>query len=114
MRPSSTKSSPSSGSITLLSASVTSSSSTIPSILVRPGPVRTERYAIGSRSIVTYDEQRAILRISGDEDRASSGRRRRPLSTALKATRDVIVDLSELRFAAPSLMVVLACLAQRL
>ena len=50
----------------------------------------------------------------GDEDRTTSGRRRRPLSTALKATRDVIVDLSELRFADPSLMIDLACLAQRL
>ena len=56
----------------------------------------------------------AILSISGDEDRTTSGRRRRPLSTALKATRDVIVDLSELRFADPSLMIDLACLAQRL
>jgi anti-anti-sigma regulatory factor len=49
-----------------------------------------------------------------DEDRNTSGSRRRPLSTALKATRDVIVDLSELRFADLSLMVDLACLAQRL
>jgi anti-anti-sigma regulatory factor len=36
------------------------------------------------------------------------------LSTALAATRDVIVDLTELRFADPSLMIDLACLAQRL
>jgi anti-anti-sigma factor len=50
----------------------------------------------------------------GDEDRASSGGRRRPLSAALKATRDVIVDLSELRFADSSVIVDLACLAQRL
>ena len=50
----------------------------------------------------------------GDEDRTTSGRRRRQLSTALKATRDVIVDLSELRFADLSLMIDLACLAQRL
>ena len=50
----------------------------------------------------------------GDEDRNSSGSRRRPLSVALMATRDVIVDLSELRFADVSLMVDLACLAQRL
>jgi anti-anti-sigma factor len=56
----------------------------------------------------------AILRISGDEDRTTSGRRRRPVSAALKATRDVIVDLSELRFADPSLMIDLAVLAQRL
>ena len=44
----------------------------------------------------------------------TSGRRRRPLSAALRATRDVIVDLSELDFADPSLMIDLACLAQRL
>ena len=37
-----------------------------------------------------------------------------PLSVALRATRDVIVDLSELHFADPSLMIDLACLARRL
>jgi anti-anti-sigma factor len=52
--------------------------------------------------------------VTGDEDRATSGRRRRPLSVALRATRDVIVDLSELRFADSSLMIDLAVLAQRL
>ena len=52
--------------------------------------------------------------MTGDEDRATSGRRRRPLSAALQATRDVIVDLSELRFADSSVIVDLACLAQRL
>ncbi len=36
------------------------------------------------------------------------------MSTALAATRDVIVDLTELTFADPSLMIDLACLAQRL
>ena len=56
----------------------------------------------------------AILRISGDEDRTTGGRRRRPLSAALMANRDVIVDLSELRYADPSLMIDLAILAQRL
>jgi anti-anti-sigma factor len=64
--------------------------------------------------IVSFDEQLAILRIAGDEDRTTSGRRRRSFSKALKATRDVIVDLSELRFADPSLMIDLAILAQRL
>ena len=44
----------------------------------------------------------------------TSGRRRRPLSAALRATRDVIVDMSELRFTDHSLMIDLACLAQRL
>ena len=52
--------------------------------------------------------------ISGDEDRATSGRRRRPISAALHATRDVIVDLSGLTFADSSLIVDLAVLAQRL
>ena len=64
--------------------------------------------------IVSFDAQLAILRISGDEDRTTSGRRRRPFSAALNATRDVIVDLSGLTFADPSLMIDLACLAQRL
>jgi anti-anti-sigma factor len=64
--------------------------------------------------IVNFDEQLAILRIAGDEDRTTSGRRRRPLSAAMKATRDVIVDLSELHFADASVMIDLACLAQRL
>lgn len=36
------------------------------------------------------------------------------MSTALTATRDVIVDLSELRFADLTLMIDLAVLAQRL
>jgi anti-anti-sigma factor len=52
--------------------------------------------------------------MTGHEDRATSGRRRRPLSVALHATRDVIVDLSELNFADSSVIVDLACLAQRL
>jgi anti-anti-sigma factor len=64
--------------------------------------------------IVSFDAQLAILRIEGDEDRTTSGRRRRSFSTALTATRDVIVDLSGLRFADSSLMIDLACLAQRL
>jgi anti-anti-sigma factor len=55
-----------------------------------------------------------VLLVSGDEDRTTSGRRRRALSRALSATRDVVVDLSELRFADSSLMVDLAVLAQRL
>jgi anti-anti-sigma regulatory factor len=54
------------------------------------------------------------LLVKGDEDRTTSGLRRRALSAALHAPRDVCVDLSELRFADPSLMIDLACLAQRL
>jgi anti-anti-sigma factor len=64
--------------------------------------------------IVNFDEQLAILRIAGDEDRATSGRRRRALSAAMRSTRDVIVDLSDLEFADTSVMIDLACLAQRL
>jgi anti-anti-sigma factor len=64
--------------------------------------------------IVSFDEQLGVLRVTGEEDRSTSGSRRRPLSVALRATRDVIVDLSELSFADPSLMIDLACLAQRL
>src|ERR1051325_2071363 len=92
--------------MTLLSASNTSSWSTI----------RLSLAAALSRfpTIVSFDAQLGVLRVTGDEDRATSGRRRRPLSAALKATRDVIVDLSELTFADPSLMIDLACLAQRL
>jgi anti-anti-sigma factor len=69
---------------------------------------------LGSPPIVSFDEQLGVLRVTGDEDRSTSGRRRRPISAALNATRDVIVDLSELSFADPSLMIDLACLAQRL
>jgi anti-anti-sigma regulatory factor len=64
--------------------------------------------------IVSFDAQLALLRLEGDDDRTTSGRRRRPFSAAISATRDVIVDLSGLRFADPSLMIDLACLAQRL
>ena len=46
--------------------------------------------------IVSYDAELAILRIEGDEDRTTSGRRRRAFSAALNATRDVIVDLSDM------------------
>lgn len=52
--------------------------------------------------------------MAGDEGRATSGLRRRPLSAALGARSDVVVDLSDLRFADSSLMVDLAVLAQRL
>lgn len=64
--------------------------------------------------IVSFDEQLGVLQVTGEEDRATSGRRRRAISAALQATRDVIVDLSELRFADTSLMIDLAVLAQRL
>jgi anti-anti-sigma regulatory factor len=52
--------------------------------------------------------------VEGDEDRTTSGRRRRALSAALHATRDVRVDLSGLRYADASMMVDLSILARRL
>ena len=53
--------------------------------------------------------------MTGDEDRATQGARRRPLSRVLcDATRDLTVDLSELSFADSSLMLDLAMLAGRL
>ena len=76
--------------------------------------LESSRVVVYVPCIVSFDEQLGLLRVSGDEDRTTSGRRRRPISTALKSTRDVIVDLSELNFADPSLMIDLACLARRL
>jgi anti-anti-sigma factor len=64
--------------------------------------------------IVIFDEQAGVLWVSGDEDRTTSGLRRRALSAAMGASRDVVVDLRELTFADASLMVDLAVLAQRL
>ena len=52
--------------------------------------------------------------MSGDEDRTTAGRRRRALSAALAATKDVIADLSDLTFADASVMLDLAVLARRL
>jgi anti-anti-sigma factor len=64
--------------------------------------------------IVEYDSDHAVLLVTGEEDRTTSARRRRAMSAALRASRDVCVDLSQLRFADPSLMLDLAVLAQRL
>jgi anti-anti-sigma factor len=65
--------------------------------------------------IVSFDEQRSLLRVTGDEDRATQSRRRGALSRALLACRhDVTVDLSELAFADSSLMLDLAMIARRL
>jgi anti-anti-sigma factor len=50
----------------------------------------------------------------GEEDQLTAGCRRRAISRALKAGRDVVVDLSDLSFADSSLMVDLAVLARRL
>lgn len=50
----------------------------------------------------------------GEEDRLTSGRRRPAISLAIKAGRDVVVDLRGLSFADSSLLVDLAVLARRL
>jgi anti-anti-sigma regulatory factor len=54
------------------------------------------------------------LRCTGEEDSATQSQRRRAFARAIKAPRDVVVDLTELVFADPSLIFDLAILAQRL
>jgi anti-anti-sigma factor len=77
-------------------------------------PGRAWAFVLGSPAIVTFDPHLSVLRVAGDEDRTTSGRRRRALSAALTASRDVVVDLSELTFADSSVMLDLALVAQRL
>jgi anti-anti-sigma regulatory factor len=55
-----------------------------------------------------------VLRCRGDEDKATQGSRRQAFARAIKAQRDVVVDLRELAFADSSLMLDLAALARRL
>jgi len=76
---------------------------------------RTKR-AIFSRfpTIVEFADNPPILRCTGDEDRATQGLRRRALTRAFRAQGDLIVDLTELVFADPSLMLDLAMLSRRL
>lgn len=64
--------------------------------------------------IVSFSEQPPVLVCAGDEDRSTQSIRRRALSCALQVHQDLLVDLSELRFADPSLMVDLAMIARRL
>jgi anti-anti-sigma regulatory factor len=54
------------------------------------------------------------LRCAGEEDVATQGLRRGAFARAVKATGDVVVDLSQLVFADASLTFDLAILAQRL
>ena len=54
-----------------------------------------------------------MLRCTGDEDRSTQSRRRPALSRALRAGGVLVVDLQELVFADPSLMVDLAMVARR-
>ena len=56
-----------------------------------------------------------MLRVWGDEDRATASLRRRPFSKVLTTMRDdLVVDLTDLSFADTSLMLDLAMLARRL
>jgi anti-anti-sigma factor len=55
-----------------------------------------------------------VICCSGDEDRSTQALRRPALSRALHASGTVLVDLHELVFADPSLMVELAVIARRL
>jgi anti-anti-sigma factor len=64
--------------------------------------------------IIDFDDKPAVLRCRGDEDRTTQGSRRQALVRAIRAQRDVVVDLTELAFADPSLMVDLAMVARRL
>jgi anti-anti-sigma factor len=65
--------------------------------------------------IVSLDEQDFVLRVWGDEDRATQSLRRRPLSRALVSVPgDLTVDLTGLSFADSSLMLDLVMLARRL
>jgi anti-anti-sigma regulatory factor len=70
--------------------------------------------SIAFATIVDFDDNPAILRCSGDEDRSTQGSRRQALVRAIRAQSDVVVDLSELAFADPSMMLDLAMLARRL
>ncbi|MBW3606935.1 MAG: STAS domain-containing protein [Actinobacteria bacterium] len=54
------------------------------------------------------------MRCYGNEDRSTQSLRRQALSRALRAPADVVVDLAELAFADPSLMLDLAMVARRL
>jgi anti-anti-sigma factor len=61
-----------------------------------------------------FDDTPPVLRCAGDEDRTTQGPRRRALIRAIRAQKDVRVDLSELVFADASLMLDLVMLARRL
>jgi anti-anti-sigma factor len=65
-------------------------------------------------AIFVFDDNPAILRCSGDEDRTTQGCRRPALARAIRAQTDVLVDLTGLVFADSSVMVDLAVLARRL
>jgi anti-anti-sigma factor len=64
--------------------------------------------------IIDFDEQLAVLRCWGDEDRGTQGRRRHAVTRALSSRADVVVDLGALSFADTTLMLDLVMLARRL
>jgi anti-anti-sigma regulatory factor len=76
-------------------------------------PGRSGRVGAGG-AIVTYEDNPPTLRCYGNEDRSTQSLRRQALSKALCAPADVLVDLSELAFADPSLMLDLVMIARRL
>jgi anti-anti-sigma factor len=61
-----------------------------------------------------WSSRLSVLRCTGDEDASTKPLRRRALARAKRSPKDVVVDLSELGFADPSLMIDLAMVAQRL
>jgi anti-anti-sigma regulatory factor len=79
---------------------------------------RRERGRQSSRgreqAIVTYEDNPPTLRCYGDEDRSTQSLRRQALSRAICSPGDVVVDLAQLAFADPSLMLDLAMVARRL
>ena len=76
---------------------------------------RSRSGVVSFPGIVSLDEHAFVLRVCGDEDRATQALRRPPLSRAIAlARKDLTVDLSELEFADSSLMLDLAMLARRL
>ena len=66
------------------------------------------------KAIVTYEDNPPTLRCCGDEDRSTQSLRRQALSQALCARANVTVDLAELAFADPSLMLDLMMVSRRL
>ena len=76
--------------------------------------MRSEAFVGRFARIVAFEENPAVLRVTGDEDRTTQSLRRRAMSRALTAKTDLLVDLSGLAFADASLMVDLAQIARRL
>src|SRR3954462_13381773 len=97
MRPSSTKSRPSSGSITLVRAASTSSTD---GMALESSPAAD----VGFWAIVSFTEHPPVLCCSGDEDRSTQSLRRPALSKALHAGGTLLVDLHGAVFPGPSLM----------